>query len=178
MSTKTIGEYSYKIIMQCFQKQPCLEYARQAFLICRKYEIPVPAEVLDIIVERFKIKEIVQRDYDKWKKVQLKHIVAHSEKRWPKEKILSCALRTETFVDACKLYNKEEAARMRKDPAHQVVFVDDNSLWQRLNRFLDDELPDLIKDQFISYPYSPKEVIKKELKDKLVIYRELMGLIC
>lgn len=178
MTIKDRGVAAYDLLMQNFKKQPCIENARPVFLACQEYNVPIPGFLLDIIVEHFKIEELVQKEHDKWKKTELKRIVAYSEKRWPKEKILSCALRTDTPQEAFELYKKEEDEKRKKDSKYQVATTAPNSLWQRLDRFLNDELPPLIESQIIPYHDSPEVVIKKGLNDKLAIYKELIGLIC
>ena len=154
MSTVQSGKISYKLLMQNFEEQPCIENARPVFLTCRKHNISIPAKVLDVIGAHFK------KAHRKWVKERDQDRVSGNKKRLPKEKILQCALESETLRGAFELYRKRTGSGDT-----------DGALRKHLERFLDDKLPSLIREY---YPFENPPVIPEKLTEKRDLYKELL----
>lgn len=160
MSKSNRGQIIYKTRKQYFDENPCLERARPVFIACREYDIPIPDQVLDIIYSQIK------KEHIEWSDKLLTLSNKISERKEPKEKILSCALRTEKLVDAYQLYRDETGFNGDSDEA----------LRRRLQRYLEKELPNFI-ESVVSKEYRHYYPIPQRLKDKVTLYKELNSLI-
>jgi len=156
MSKKKSDHWSYKIRKQLFDQNPCIETARPVFIACRKLNISIPEEVLDILYNQIK------KDHEEWIKKAYEFSKRKSERILPKDNILSCALRTKTLKEAYELYKKVTGEH-----------VENVTLRRRLERFLQEELTNFIETQIpkdYRKHYCP---IPSKLKDMLLLYRDL-----
>ena len=135
---------------------------------CRDHGITIPEEVLDTIYAHFK------KEHDIWMNKFGEISIEVSQKRLPKERILSCALRTESLNNAYKLYKQEKG-----------ISISDCGLRKKLERALDDELTLIIRKYYQQDPapeqdpnHCHRPVIPKLLKDKVFLYKELLADIC
>lgn len=154
MSTVQCGKISYELLMQNFKKQPCIENARPVFLTCRKHNIPIPANVFDVIgihLEEAHRKWIKERDQDR---------ISGNKKRLPREEILQCAIESTSLKGAFDLYRNRTGSGDT-----------DGALRKHLGRFLDEELPSLICEYF---PFENPPAIPKKLTQKRDLYRKLL----
>ncbi len=140
MSSDLRDKISFRLWHKAFQTSKTFENARIVFLVCRKYSLNIPDDVLEVITSRF------EKDNNEYQDKQRSKSDRLAEERKYKQVLLFFALSCETLELAYQKYTAETGISATND-----------SLRKKLERFLDEEQP---------------EVRHNKLCDKIKHYRE------